>query len=67
MTEQEVLKAVKEDTLFGMVECDISVPEHLKDYFSEMTPIFKNKKISRNDLGEPMKKYAEENKLLSQP
>ena len=30
------------DISFGFVECDIEVPDHLKDYFSEMTPIFKN-------------------------
>ena len=67
MSEQEVLEAVKEGTLFGLVECDIEVPKHLRAHFAEMTPIFKNVKISRDDIGEPMKKYAEANHIMKQP
>ena len=67
MTEEQVLEAVKEGTLFGMVECDIKVPEELKSHFEEMTPIFKNTKVCLDDLGEPMKMYAEQNKLMTQP
>ena len=67
MSEQEVLEAVEAGTLFEMVECDIKVPKDLKAYFAEMTPIFKNVKVSRDDIGESMKKYAEQNKLMSQP
>ena len=44
-----------------------AVPEHMKDYFSEMTPIFKNTKVCQDDIGEAMKKYSEQNKLMSQP
>ena len=55
MTEAQVLEAVKEDTLFGMVECDNEVPEDLKAYFAEMTPIFKNIHVAVEDIGEPMK------------
>ena len=51
MTEAQVLEAVKEDTLFGMVECDIEVPEDLKAYFAEMTPIFKNIHVAVEDIG----------------
>ena len=60
MTEEQVLEAVKERTLFGMVECDIKVPEHLRSHFEEMTPIFKNTTVSLDDIGEPMKMYAEQ-------
>ena len=67
MNEQQILEAIQEGTLFGFSECDIKVPEHLKDYFSEMTPIFKNTKVCRDDIGETMKNYAEQNKLMSQP
>ena len=67
MNKQQILEAIQEGSLFGLVECDIKVPEHLKDYFSEMTPIFKNTKICRDDIGEAMKKYSEQNKLMSQP
>ena len=67
MSQKSILEAVNTNDLFGMVECDIRVPDHLKSYFAEMTPIFKNVKVSRDDLGESMKEYATENKLLSQP
>ena len=67
MNEQQILEAIQEGTLFGLVECDIKVPEHLRTHFDEMTPIFKNTDVSLEDIGEPMKKYAEQNKLMSQP
>ncbi|CEG49432.1 uncharacterized protein PHALS_07196 [Plasmopara halstedii] len=38
-------EVIKDDKIFGFLECDIEIPEHLKDYFSEMTPIFKNAEI----------------------
>ena len=37
-------------SFFGQIECDIAVPEHLKEYFAEMPPIFKNVEITYNDL-----------------
>ena len=61
------MELVKSEHLFGMVLCDIMVPKELKDYFSEMTPIFKNIKISQEDVGEPMREYAIANKLMPQP
>ena len=67
MNEQQILEAIQEGTLFGLVECDIKVPEPLRTHFDEMTPIFKNTKICRDDIGEPIKNYAEQNKLMSQP
>lgn len=30
------------DKQFGFIECDIVTPEHLKEYFLEMTPVIKN-------------------------
>ncbi|OAJ32745.1 hypothetical protein BDEG_28630 [Batrachochytrium dendrobatidis JEL423] len=46
----DILKDVLDNTFFGMIECDIAVPEHLKEYFAEMPPIFKNVEITCNDL-----------------
>ena len=60
-------KAVKYGSLFGLVQCDIRVPEHLYDYFSEMPPIFKNAQVSREDVSDLMNDYAKQHKLLSQP
>ncbi|KAG3096551.1 hypothetical protein PC121_g2533 [Phytophthora cactorum] len=37
-----IIDDIKADKIFGFLECDIETPEHFKDYFSEMTPIFNN-------------------------
>ena len=55
LTMTEIIDAIKSGLFFGCVECDLHVPEHLKQYFEEMTPIFKNIDISRNDIGHHMK------------
>ncbi|KAL4111622.1 hypothetical protein PRIC1_003300 [Phytophthora ramorum] len=44
-----IIDDIKNDKIFGFLECDISTPEHLKEYFSEMTPIFKNTVIDCED------------------
>ena len=67
MTEQQILAAVIDGTLFGMVECDIRVPEHLQDHFAEMQPVFKNVTVTRDDIGPFMRHYAEENDIMSTP
>ena len=67
MTLQTILNAVRNEKLFGCIEYDIHVPEHLRDKFSEMCPILKNTDISRDDIGEFMKTYAEENDIMSRP
>lgn len=67
MTTRSIVNAVKSETLFGCVECDIHVPDHLREQFQEMCPIFKNTEISRDDIGDFMKAYAEENDIMRQP
>ena len=67
MTQNEILAAVIDGTLFGMIECAIHVPPELRPYFSEMQPIFKNANVSRDDIGPYMRQYAEENDIMSTP
>ena len=67
MSTERILSEVRNERLFGCVEVDICVPDHLKEKFSEMCPIFKNTNISRDDIGEYMQSYAEENKIMAQP
>ena len=67
MTQNEILAAVIDGTLFGMVECDIRVPEHLQDHFAEMQPVFKNANVCRDDIGPFMRNYAEEHDIMSTP
>ena len=67
MTQNEILAAVIDGMLFGMIECDIHVPPELRPYFSEMQPIFKNTTVTRDDIGSFMQQYAEEHDIMSTP
>ncbi len=48
-------------------ECEWRAMIQLREKFSEMCPIFKNTEISRDDIGEFIKTYAEENDIMRQP
>ena len=67
MTQNEILTAVIDGTLFGMVECDVRVPDNLRGHFAEMQPVFKNPTITRDDIGPYMRQYAEEHNILTKP
>ena len=64
---EQLLEEIKKGKLFGYVQCDNEVPENLKSKFVNFPPIFKNTLVSRSDIGDLMKNYAEVEKLLSQP
>ena len=67
MTQQQIITAVVDGTLFGMVECDVRVPSELRAHFAEMHPIFKNATVTRDDIGSFMRQYAEEHDIMSTP
>ena len=67
MTQQQIITAVVDGRLFGMVECDLHVPEHLQDHFAEMQPIFKNATVTRDDIGPFMRQYAVDHDIMSTP
>ena len=67
MTSQQILNGVRAGTVFGMIECDIRVPEELREHFAEMQPVFKNISLIREDLGPFMRRYAEEHNLMKTP
>ena len=67
MTQNEILAAVIDGMLFGMIECDIHMPPELRPYFSEMQPVFKNTTVTRDDIGPYMRQYAEEHNILTKP
>ena len=67
MTQQQIITAVVDGRLFGMVECDLHVPEHLQDHFAEMQPIFKNATVTRDDIGSFMRQYAVDHDIMSTP
>ena len=58
------IERIKDGSFFGLVECDIVVPEHLRDKFSEMSPIFKNTVVGREQLGKEMRELAEKTGYL---
>ena len=57
MTQNEVLEHIKSGRIFGAVEVDLHVPEHLKPHFQEMPPIFKNVNVTKADIGDYMQDY----------
>ena len=60
MSETEILKHIQNGEIFGAIEVDIHVPDHLKTYFEEMPPIFKNTTVTHNDIGEYMQTFLQE-------
>ena len=64
---KEVVDRIASRNYFRLVECDISVPEALKEKFSEMSPVFKNVKVSRQQLGPKMSEFAEGKHFLKRP
>ena len=63
---ENLLSCIRKGELFGYVQCDLRVPENLKKKFESFPRIFKNIFVSRSHTGDFMKKYAEENKLMTQ-
>ena len=67
VTEHQILSAVKENKLFGFIECDIHTPDELYDHFKEMPPLFVNTEVEFKDIGELMQNYAKEADLHTRP
>ena len=65
LSEERILKGIINGRFFGYVQCDIEVPEHLKSYFSNFPPIFKNTVFGREDIGALMREYAEKENIMS--
>ena len=61
------MQEIKSARLFGYVQCDLKVPEHLKTYFANFPPVLKNAVVNRNDIGDLMKEYAEQEWIVLQP
>ena len=67
LTQDQIIQYIRDSHLFGFVECDIHTPEHLKECFSEMTPILKNTKVSLKDVGNHMQEYAKQHSIKDVP
>ena len=64
INDQSIKEAITSNSLFGMIKCDIHVPDNLKEKFSIYQPIFKNVDISIDDIGPYMKAYAQKHNLM---
>ena len=67
LSEEQLLQGNIDGRLCGYVQCDIEFPEHLWRYFSNFPPIFKNTVVSREDFGNLMTEYAENERNMAQP
>ncbi|KAL5262388.1 hypothetical protein ACHWQZ_G007942 [Mnemiopsis leidyi] len=60
MSESSLLERIRQGLIFGAVEVDLHVPDSLKEYFSEMPPIFKNTVVKHEDIGVFMQDFLKE-------
>ena len=67
LSSETLMMQLQEDKLFGYVQCDLEVPEELRERFANFPPIFKNCDVGRENIGKPMLDYAERNSLLLKP
>ena len=67
LAAEQLLEEIKKEKLFGYVQCDIEVPEKLRSNFNNFRPIIKKTLVSKGDIRDLMKNYAEEERILSQP
>ena len=56
---KQLLREICNGKYFGAAVCDIHVPENLKDYFAEIPPVFKNVKVTIDDVGHYMKNICQ--------
>ena len=61
------MQGIDDGRLFGYVQCDIELPENLRDYFSNFAPVLKNTVVGRDDISNLMKQYAEKENIMVQP
>ena len=67
MSEEQLSQRSINGRLFGYVQCDIEVPEHLRSYFSNFTPIFKTIVVTKEDISTLIREYAEKENIMSEP
>ena len=67
MSVSKLLDDVKSKKFFGTVECDVEVPERLREKFAEFQPLFKNTEVTRDDLSPHMLDYAQQYNMMRSP
>ena len=67
LIQDQIIQYIKDRRFFGFVECDIHTTEHLKDYFSEMTPVFKSTEVSLKDVSQHMQEHVKQHDIKDVP
>ena len=67
MSIAQLIEKIQSDQLFGLVVCDVHVPEHLKSYYAQFPPVFKNVTVSLEDVGPHTKQLCERYGYLKKP
>ena len=67
LRQDQFLPKLQSGALFGYVQCDIKVPERLKEQIVSFPPIYRIANKCGQDNGSPMEEYAENEVLISQP
>ena len=67
LSKERLMQEIKSRRLYGYVQCDLKVPDHLKACSANIHPIFEKTVVSRNDTGDLTKENAEKEGIISQP
>ena len=67
LRQDQLLDKIKPSALFGYVQSDIKVPEHVREKIANFPPMFKHTNVWRQDIGPLMQASSEKKGLLSQP
>ena len=67
LATKQLLEEIKDRKLFGYIRCDSEVPKNLRTNFAKLPPIFKNTLVSKNDISDCKKMYAQQEGIISQP
>ena len=59
MDESALIREIWRGSFFGVIVCDVKVPEHLREHFADFEPIFKNVEVGAKDLSEHMAEFLQ--------
>ena len=57
LSEDEILRGIRDQSLYGIVECDVSCKD--ENHYKDFPPIFKHAQVSRSDIGPYMEAITE--------
>ena len=60
VTKEDILEGIRDESFFGFLVCDISVPLHLRSFMDSCPPLFSNTTLNMEDIGDVMREFATE-------